>query len=92
LTRDAAWFPLEDAVRRMTSLAAQRFGLADRGLVRSGMMADLVLFDEDVADHATFDEPTRLSSGFSHVWVAGLPVVLDGQPTGRLPGRLVAAT
>ena len=91
LSRDAAWFPLEDAVRRMTSLAAQRFGLADRGLVRTGMMADLVLFGGDVADHATFEEPTRLPSGLSHVWVAGLAVVLDGQPTGRLPGRLIGA-
>jgi N-acyl-D-amino-acid deacylase len=90
LTRDAAWFPLEDAVRRMTSVAAQRFGLADRGLLRPGMIGDLVLFDADVADHATFDQPTRLPSGISHVWVAGVPVVAGGRPTGRLPGRLVA--
>ncbi|WP_158813465.1 amidohydrolase family protein [Methylocapsa sp. S129] len=91
LTRDAGWFPLEDAVRRMTSIPAQRFGLADRGLVREGLMADLVLFDGDIADHATFDDPTRLPSGLSHVWVAGVAVVLDGQPTGRLPGRLIGA-
>ncbi len=89
LTREAGWFPLEDAVRRMTSFAAQRFGLADRGLLRPGMIGDLVLFDADVADHATFDQPTRLPSGISHVWVDGVAVVADGRPTGRLPGRLV---
>ena len=92
LTRDAAWFPLEDAVRRMTSVAAQRFGLADRGLVRPGMAADLVLFDADVADQATFAEPTRLPTGIRDVWVAGVPVVADGSPTGRLPGRLLASS
>ena len=91
LTRDAAWFSLEDGVRRMTSLAAQRFGLADRGLIRPGMMADLVLFDADIADHATFDDPTRLPSGLSHVWVAGIPVVFDGRPSGQLPGRFIGA-
>ena len=90
LTRDAAWFPLEDAVRRMTSVAAQRFGLADRGVVRPGMTGDLVLFDKDVTDQATFTEPTRLPTGISHVWVGGVAVVADGQPTGQLPGRLLA--
>jgi N-acyl-D-amino-acid deacylase len=92
LTRTAAWFPLEDAVRRMTSVAAQRFGLADRGVLRPGMTADLVLFDADVADQATFAEPTRLPTGISHVWVSGVAVVTDGQPTGQLPGRLLAST
>ena len=91
LTREAGWFPLEDAVRRMTSVAAQRFGLADRGLVRAGMMADLVLFDADVADQATFAEPTRLPTGVSDVWVGGVAVVADGQPTGHLPGRLLGS-
>jgi N-acyl-D-amino-acid deacylase len=91
LTREANWFPLEDAVRRMTSAAAQRFGLADRGLVRPGMTGDLVLFDADIADHATFAEPTRLPTGVSHVWVAGDPVVAEGRPTGRLPGLLLAS-
>lgn len=89
LTRDAAWFSLEEAVRRMTSAAAQRFALADRGVLRPGMIADLVLFDGEVADHATFDEPTRPPSGVWNVWVAGAPVVAEGRPTGRLPGRLL---
>ena len=87
----AGWFPLEDAVRRMTSAAAARFGLADRGLIRPDMAADLVLFDADVADRATFDEPTLTASGIAYVWVAGEAVVRDGAPTGRLPGRVIPA-
>lgn len=83
------WFPLEDAVRRMTSASAQRFGLSDRGVIREGLVADLVLFGEDIEDRATFDDPTRLAAGISHVIVAGEAVLADGQPTGRLPGRML---
>ena len=75
----------------MTSAAAARFGLADRGLIRPNMAADLVLFDADVADRATFDEPTLAPAGITHVWVAGEAVVWDGAPTGRLPGRVISA-
>jgi N-acyl-D-aspartate/D-glutamate deacylase len=89
LRRDRNWFPIEDAVRRMTSIAAQRFSLLDRGLLRPGMAADLVLFEEGVADRATFDEPTLMPTGISHVWVNGQPIVLDGSPTGSRPGRLL---
>ena len=87
----AGWFPLEELVRHMTSAAAARFGLVDRGLIRPNMAADLVLFDADVADRATFDEPTLTPFGIAHVWVAGEPVVRDGAPTGRLPGRVIPA-
>ena len=89
LRRAEGWFSLEDAVRRMTSVAAQRFGLGDRGLVRPGMVADLVLFDESIDDRATFDAPTELSTGVRHVWVAGEAVVADGRSTGRRPGRVL---
>jgi N-acyl-D-amino-acid deacylase len=89
LTRERGWFPLEDAVRRMTSVAAQRFGLSDRGVLRPGMVADLVLFEEGIKDRATFDDPTELAAGISHVWVAGEPVVAEGRVTGRRPGRVL---
>jgi N-acyl-D-amino-acid deacylase len=55
------------------------------------MAADLVLFDAEVADRATFDEPTLTPFGIAHVWVAGEPVVREGAPTGRLPGRVIPA-
>jgi N-acyl-D-amino-acid deacylase len=88
--RREAWFSLEDAVRRMTSMAAERFGLADRGVIRPGMAADLVLFDDAIDDTATFDTPTLLPKGVDHVWVAGQAIVEHGQSTGRLPGRVLS--
>ncbi|HYJ36873.1 MAG TPA: D-aminoacylase [Rhizomicrobium sp.] len=87
--RREGWFALEDAVCRMTSRAAERFGLGDRGLIRPGMAADLVLFDEAIEDCATFDDPTQLPRGIAHVLVAGEMVMENGKMTGRLPGRLL---
>jgi N-acyl-D-amino-acid deacylase len=87
--RREAWFTLEDAVRRMTSVAAERFGLRDRGVIAAGMAADMVLFDDAIDDKATFDTPTLLPTGVHHVWVAGQAIVEDGQNTGRLPGRVL---
>jgi len=87
--RREGWFPLEDAVCRMTSRAAERFGLTDRGLVRPGMAADLVLFDDAIQDTATFDSPTQLPTGIAHVLVAGEMVMENGNLTGRLPGRVL---
>ena len=87
--RAEGWFPLEDAVRRMTSAAAQRFSLGDRGLVRPGMVADLVLFEDSIQDRATFDSPTELPVGVCDVWVAGEAIVADGRITGRRPGRVL---
>lgn len=84
------WFPIEDAVRRMTSAPAQRFNLADRGVIRQGLVADLTLFDDGIDDPATFDDPVRIATGVSHVFVGGEAVVADGRPTGSLPGRLIA--
>lgn len=92
LRRDKGWFSIEDAVRRMTSMAAQRFSLQDRGLVRPGMVADLVLFDEGVTDRATFDASTLLPSGITDVWVNGEAIVRESSPTGARPGRMLQAS
>ena len=79
---------LEDAVRKMTSLAAQRVGLADRGLLRAGMYADITIFDpETIIDRSTYEDPAQLSSGVSHVFVNGTAVIDDGRLTRALPGR-----
>ena len=74
----------------MTSAPAARLGLADRGLLRDGLQADIVVFDpETVRTNATYDEPRRFPTGIDHVIVNGTPVVEDGQHTGALPGRVV---
>jgi N-acyl-D-amino-acid deacylase len=81
---------LEDAIRRMTSLPARTFGFHDRGMVREGYWADLVLFDPDqVQDEATFPKPHQYSKGFDLVLVNGLPAVEDGRPTGARPGKVL---
>ena len=86
--RELGLLTLEDAVRRMTGLTAARFGLTDRGEVRAGAYADLVMFDaETVADRATFDEPTRPAAGIDVVMVNGAVVREGGQVTGNRPGR-----
>jgi N-acyl-D-amino-acid deacylase len=86
--RDLKLITLEDAVRKMTSLPAQTFGLRDRGLVREGMAADLVVFDDAaVSDPSTFERPHQYAAGFSHVVVNGVPVVDAGRATGSRPGR-----
>lgn len=81
---------LEDAIRRMTSLPATTFALKNRGLVREGCWADLVIFDPaTVQDRATFTEPHQYATGFSRVFVNGVEVVKDDQHTGAKPGRAV---
>ncbi|MDI7277756.1 MAG: amidohydrolase family protein, partial [Anaerolineae bacterium] len=88
--RELGWLTLEDAVRRMTGFPAERFGLRDRGLLRPGLAADLVVFDpETVADRATFDSPREEPQGIEHVLVNGVPVVREGRLTGARPGRLL---
>ncbi len=82
---------LEEAIRKMTSAVAARLGLRDRGQVRSGFFADLVVFDPvTVADQATFEDPHQLPTGIRHVWVNGVQVLRDGVHTGALPGRIVS--
>lgn len=88
--REQGVITLEDAVRKMTSAVADRLGLRRRGLLREGMLADVVVFDpESITDHATFEEPHQLSEGVRHVWVNGRQVVRDGVHTGATPGRFV---
>ncbi|MGA0559419.1 N-acyl-D-amino-acid deacylase family protein [Larkinella sp. VNQ87] len=82
--------PLEEAVRRMSSLPAQRFNLDDRGLLKPGYAADLVIFDEKtVADQSTYDVPHAYSTGFSYVLVNGVPVIENGKHTGKRPGQVL---
>jgi N-acyl-D-amino-acid deacylase len=91
LTREAGWLTLEDAIRRMTAMPAQRFGLADRGLLRPGMTADLVLFDDTIMDRATFEEPTHMPLGIRSVFVAGQAVIAEGRSTSARPGQALIA-
>src|SRR3989475_14072 len=86
--RDQKLFPLEFAVHKMTALAAQRVGLSDRGLLRSGMAADITVFDPaTVADKATFEQPHQPSVGFAYVFVNGQKVLDHGKLTAARPGR-----
>jgi N-acyl-D-amino-acid deacylase len=88
--RERRVITLEDAVRRMTSLPARTFGFRDRGLVREGSWADLVLFDPArVRDKATFDNPHQFSEGFDLVLVNGRAVVDEGRLTEERPGRIL---
>ena len=81
---------LEDAVRKMSSLPAQRLGFADRGLLRPGLKADVVVFDPDrVRDKATFAEPHQYAEGFSFVLVNGAVVLDDGKMTEARPGQVL---
>ncbi len=89
-SRDLKLFSLEEAVRRMTSLTAERFGLKGRGVVREGAAADLVIFDADrVIDRATFEHPKSPAAGIDLVLVNGEPVWRDGASTGKRPGRVL---
>ena len=88
--REEGLLTLEEAVRKMTSAPANRLGLADRGLIRPGMRADLVLFDpEGVRDQATFQEPERYPIGIEWVFVNGVAVIAETRPTDALPGRVL---
>jgi len=79
---------LEFAVRKMTSLAAQRVGINDRGLLKPGMYADITIFDPNtIIDLATYENPSQLATGVSYVFVNGVPVVDNGRVTAALPGR-----
>jgi N-acyl-D-amino-acid deacylase len=81
---------LSEAIRRMTSLPAEIFGLAGRGRLEKGALADLVLFDPDeVRDTATYEDPYQYPLGIERVWVNGRTVVRNGAPTGALPGRVL---
>jgi dihydroorotase/N-acyl-D-amino-acid deacylase len=79
---------LEFAIRKMTSLAAQRVGLTERGLLRPGMFADITVFDPNtIIDNSTYEQPQQLATGVSYVFVNGVAVVDGGKVTDALPGR-----
>jgi N-acyl-D-amino-acid deacylase len=91
LVRDRKWFTLEEAVKKMTSIPAARFGLTDRGVIREGAFADLTVFDPaTVADRAKFGDSRHAPVGIDHVVVNGTPIVENGNALDRLkswPGR-----
>jgi N-acyl-D-amino-acid deacylase len=89
--RDRGLFPIEEAVRKMTSLPAHVFRLPGRGLIKRGFAADLTLFDpKTVIDNATFDQPHQYPTGIPTVIVNGQPVLLNGRLTGQLPGQPIS--
>ncbi len=84
--REQKVLTLPDAIRKMTSLPAQTFGLKDRGAIKAGAWADIVVFDPaSVRDVSTFEDPMHYSEGFTHVLVRGVPVIQDGKLTGARP-------
>jgi N-acyl-D-amino-acid deacylase len=86
--RDEGLLSLEEAIRRLTSMPAERLRLAGRGSLAPGFLADVVVFDPaTIQDHATFENPHQLSTGVHHVLVNGQIVLLDGTHTGAMPGR-----
>jgi N-acyl-D-amino-acid deacylase len=88
--RDKRLLTLEEAVRKMTSLPARTFGMKDRGEVREGFAADLVIFDPlKVADRAVFEKPHQYSTGFDYVLVNGVTVVDNGVANSERPGQIV---
>jgi N-acyl-D-amino-acid deacylase len=81
---------LPEAIRRMTSLNAEKLGIGDRGLLREGQKADLAIFDPDrVEDRATFENPHQYPAGIEYVIVNGVPVVERERHTGAKPGRII---
>ena len=82
--------PVEEAVARLTARAAHRLGLADRGRIKEGLRADLVLLNpRRFIDNATYEYPNRYPEGVESVFVAGQAVWANGAPTGALPGGVV---
>jgi N-acyl-D-amino-acid deacylase len=88
--RDEKALTLEDAIRKFTALPAQRMRLADRGVLKAGMWADVVIFDPTtIRDRATFDNPNQLSEGMEYVLVNGVPVIDQGKMTSALQGKVL---
>lgn len=88
--RDEKLLTLPDAIRKFSALPAQRMHLTDRGVLKQGLWADVVVFDPDtIHDVATYEDPNRLSIGMRYVLVNGVPVVADGKMTGALPGKVL---
>jgi dihydroorotase/N-acyl-D-amino-acid deacylase len=88
--REEKKLALEEAIRKFSSLPAQRMRFTDRGVLKQGMWADVVVFDpKTVRDVATYDDPNRLSQGMEYVLVNGVPVIEEGKMTGALPGKVL---
>jgi N-acyl-D-aspartate/D-glutamate deacylase len=88
--RESGVLTLEEAVRKMTSFPAQRLSLKDRGIIREGMWADLVVFNHDrILDKSTYEQPSLYPEGIEYVIMNGEIVIEDGQHTGRLPGKVL---
>lgn len=88
--RELGVLSLEEAIRKMTSLAADQIGQTERGRIRGGMLADITVFDaQTVQDRATFTDPHQYPFGIRHVVVNGVPVIRDGALTGARPGRVL---
>jgi dihydroorotase/N-acyl-D-amino-acid deacylase len=88
--REYGWLTLEDAVRKMTGATAERLSIRDRGEVKEGLLADVMIFDPTtIIDRATYERPHQLSVGMRYVLVNGVPVVDEGKATGAKPGRVV---
>ena len=89
-SRDEKVIPLREAIRRLTAFPAANLKIKDRGSLREGYFADVVVFDpETVTDHATFEKPHQFSTGVWHVFVNGVQVLKNGEHTGATPGRFV---
>jgi len=88
--RDEHVLSLSDAIRKFTALPAQREHLVDRGVLKLGMWADVVIFDAaTIHEVATYQEPNQLSIGMKYVLVNGVPVIDMGNMTGALPGQIL---
>ena len=88
--RDEQAASLPDAIRRLTSLPATNLGIRQRGALKPGYYADVVVFDPaTIQDHATFEKPKQLATGVDDVFVNGVQVLKDGKHTGAKPGRVV---
>jgi N-acyl-D-amino-acid deacylase len=88
--RDEHVIPLEEAIRKLTSLPADTLKIKERGRLVPNCFADVVVFDpRTIGDHATYEKPHQYSTGVRHVWVNGVQVLKDGEHTGAKPGRVV---
>ena len=88
--REEKKLSLEDAIRKFSSFPAQRMRLSDRGVLKTGLWADIVIFNpETIRDRATFEKPNQLSEGMDYVLVNGIPVIAEGKMTGVLPGKVL---
>jgi N-acyl-D-amino-acid deacylase len=89
-SRDEKLLTLEQAVHRLSGLPAENLHLKNRGFLKRGYFADVVVFDpQTIQDHATYEQPHQYATGVQHVFVNGVQVVRDGEHTGAMPGRVV---